>query len=157
MNSRNVNSFIKMENFFGEETTMKGWPSPAGNGLQFFAWHYFSISAQAENPDGAWAFLKYIMYHAECRYRHNMPVNLALLDEMAKYDYEREDAFRLSKSVTDRHIAIFKATRSIDRGNRDVLRILNEEIDSYLSGQKSADDVAAIIENRIGIYLAEQE
>ena len=32
-----------------------------------------------------------------------------------------------------------------------------EEIDSYLSGQKSADTVADIIENRIRIYLAEMD
>ena len=76
---------------------------------------------------------------------------------MAKKEQEREDEFRLSKAATDNVMATLNAIRTIDRGNPDVRYIILEEIGNYLNGQQSIDTLADIIENRIGIFLAEQE
>ena len=97
------------------------------------------------------------MDHAECKNSVNLPVNLSLLDKMAKKEQEREDEFRLSKAATDNVMATLNAIRTIDRGNPDVRYIILEEIGNYLNGQQSIDTLADIIENRIGIFLAEQE
>ncbi len=40
-------------------------------------------------------------------------------------------------------------------GNSEILAIIEEEADSFFSGQKSVDDVAAIIQNRVSLYLSE--
>ena len=144
-------------NYFGEETTLKGLPSPTGNGFQFWAWEYLSITAQAENPDGAWAFLKYAMNHAKCKYGSDLPVNRTLLDEMAESEYEKRKNYGLMKADVDKILAAIHTIRTVKRGNRTISVIIREEAAGYFSGQKSADDVADIIENRIGIYLAEQE
>ncbi len=40
-------------------------------------------------------------------------------------------------------------------GNSEILAIIEEEADSYFSGQKSVDDVAEIIQNRVSLYLSE--
>ncbi len=37
----------------------------------------------------------------------------------------------------------------------DIMDIINEEAEAYFSGDKSAEDVAALIQNRVGIYLGE--
>ena len=37
----------------------------------------------------------------------------------------------------------------------DILDIINEEAAAFFSGDKSADDVAALIQNRVSIYLGE--
>ena len=42
-------------------------------------------------------------------------------------------------------------------GEQDVLNIITEEADAYFSGQKSAADVADIIQSRVSVYLKENE
>ncbi|MCD8068336.1 MAG: hypothetical protein LUE87_05525, partial [Lachnospiraceae bacterium] len=39
--------------------------------------------------------------------------------------------------------------------NSEILAIIEEEAESFFSGQKSVDDVAAIIQNRVSLYLSE--
>nr|WP_305132434.1 extracellular solute-binding protein [uncultured Acetatifactor sp.] len=43
------------------------------------------------------------------------------------------------------------------RGGRQISSIVAQEARGYFSGQKSAADVAALIQNRVSVYLAEQE
>ena len=43
------------------------------------------------------------------------------------------------------------------RGGRQISSIVAQEAASYFSGQKSAANVAALIQNRVSVYLAEQE
>jgi len=155
--SRFFNIITAEDAFFREEVTVKGWPSAIGNGLMFRAHDYVSISQHAENSDGAWEFLKYALDHAKCRIGYNMPVNLSLLDEIAEDDYDSiNQEMELEKSYVDKVMAILKGARVIARENPIINNIIDEEVGNYLSGQKSADMVADIIENRIGIYLAEQ-
>ena len=42
------------------------------------------------------------------------------------------------------------------RGGRQISSIVAQEAASYFSGQKSATDVATLIQNRVSIYLEEQ-
>ncbi len=39
--------------------------------------------------------------------------------------------------------------------NTQILSFINEEAAAYFSGQKSAKDVADVIQNRVSIYLSE--
>ncbi|MCL2052315.1 MAG: extracellular solute-binding protein [Lachnospiraceae bacterium] len=156
--------------YFGEEITIKGFPSNDGNGLYFLPGQYFSIAARAENPDGAWEFLKYLMENARCNNRMNLPTNLASLDEMAKEVYRimndpgttttgniRTMDLGYSQADLDKVMSAIKATEKLSRPNNAIYSIIMEEIGGYLSGQKSADAVADIIENRVGIYGSEQD
>ena len=43
------------------------------------------------------------------------------------------------------------------RGGGQISSIVAQEAEGYFSGQKSAADVAALIQNRVSVYLAEQE
>jgi hypothetical protein len=40
--------------------------------------------------------------------------------------------------------------------NTDDISIIYEELSPYFTGEKTAEDVAAIIQNRFSIYLSEQ-
>lgn len=148
---------------FGEETTVKGWPSPTGNGLQFVVPHFLSIAAQAENPDGAWEFIKYCMNYAKSDLGFGrgilMPVNLSLLNELAEDDLKAEwNNVSLTRADIDKTMAVLHATAQIwGIKGREVRNIMYEELEYYLNGQKSADAVFDIIENRVGLYHAEQE
>ena len=158
--------------FFGAEVTMKGWPSAANNGILLTSPGYFSIMKHAENPIGAWAFLKYALNHAECRNKSLMPVNIARLNQMAEdehntwssieenpnrtADWVVEISKGYSKADNDNFFALYESASTLDREDPVISRIIDEEIGGYISGQRPIDTVIDIIENRIALYLAEQ-
>ena len=148
--------------YFGEEVTIKGWPSPAGNGIRFSPTAYFSILQPAKNSKGAWEFLKYALNNAKCKYRGLLPMNLSLLDEMVEFDYNAWEELdnrdlAINETDVDKIMALLKSASSLDRENRAIGKIIDEEIGPYLNGQKPADTVTGIIENRIALYLTEQK
>ena len=156
-----LNAAMSGDLLFGEESTMKGWPSSTDSGMLLAVDDYFSIFKSAENADGAWTFLKYALNHAEHQYKFRLPVNISLLEKAAdKYltaDYTGFDFYIGSQAEVDRIMALYKSASTIDRENIYIRSIIDEEIGSYLNGLKPADTVIDIIENRIAIYLAEQE
>jgi len=164
--------------WFNEETTIKGFPSPDGNGLYFSPLNFFGIATGARNPVGAWEFIKFAMDNSKCPFGGSLSVNLRNIEEMMekqkrefedgggmmggsigeiKYSADFEDMGELSERNISQIMDALMETRLIRRRNPVISNIIMEEIDSYLSGQKTADTVADIIENRIGIYLAELE
>jgi hypothetical protein len=152
--------------FFGEEVTIKGWPSSTDSGPLLSAENYFSIMKAAENPDGAWAFLKYALNHVmvDKRLQWLLPVNMSLLEEI-KDDMDEGELTVLDQaydnlrklSEYDRIMTLFKSAKGLKREDSTISKIIDEELGSYLGGQKSIDEIIGIIENRIGIYLAEQK
>lgn len=154
---------IQENSYFGEETTLKGWPSPTGNGVRFRFFEYFSIIKPAENSEGAWEFLKYILYNAKHPTGYLNPMNLSLLDVLAEKEIERFSNARnpmsesFSRAEIDKLMMLYKSASAIDREDPTISAIIDAEIGSYLSGQRSDDTIIDIIENRIAIYLAEQD
>ena len=150
--------------FFGEEVTIKGWPSSSDSGPLLSAENYFSIMKEAENPDGAWAFLKYTLNHVavDKRLQWLLPVNMSLLEEI-KEDMDalgitdQENDHLRRRSEYDRLMTLFKSAKRLKREDATISKIIDEEIGGYLGGQRSVDEIIAIIENRIWIYLAEQK
>lgn len=155
---------------FGEETTIKGWPSPGNDGIRFNPADCISIAGPAENPAGAWVFLKYILNNAKSSLGNYMPVNLSLLDEMTEAEIKKwrdiapgrsggangKTAEVFSQADIDQGMTLVKAARGLERGDSVIGEIVLEEIGGYLSGQKSVDTITDAIENRIALYLAEQ-
>ena len=153
--------------FFGEEVTWKGWPSSADSGPLFSAADYFSIMKAAENLDGGWEFLKYALNHVRVspEMQVQLPVNLSLLEgiknEQVKFInnspfYNSEHDKLKSLAGLDRLMTLFKSANALKREEFTINKIIDEELGIYLSGQKSADEIIDIIENRIALYLAEQ-
>lgn len=50
---------------------------------------------------------------------------------------------------------IHRATTHVQE-NEDILAIVQEESEAFYSGDKSAEDVAKLIQSRVVIYIAEQ-
>ena len=47
------------------------------------------------------------------------------------------------------------ATPAFDLENDEIIKIIREEAQGYYSGQKSAEDVAEVIQNRVRMYVEE--
>jgi ABC-type glycerol-3-phosphate transport system substrate-binding protein len=84
MSLRNVLDFAQIEKEAGEELTMVGWPSFDGRDTAVLSpMCTLGISAQAENAQGAWEFLRYIINDIETQEEISynfFPVRKATLD-----------------------------------------------------------------------------
>jgi ABC-type glycerol-3-phosphate transport system substrate-binding protein len=133
-----------------------GYPDTAGNGTQLLLRGEFSICAQSSHPAGAWAFLR-SLYDYDLQYG------------IGRFYYSiRQDAFeaRLDswwENASDCTEAQKQQIKDLVYGaSQDVtwfspvIDIILEEVPAFFAGDKTAQETADIIENRVKIYLAEQ-
>ncbi len=164
---------------FGAPITLIGYPGAEGNGSAINANTELAITANAANPDGAWEFVKYFLsdeYQDQISY--NFPIKLSSLNKQMEKAKERpywedengnKEYYDNSWWIAGQEIKIGENTdednqRMLDfiksvttkvRYDQDVLNIIKEESAAFFEGQKSAKDVADIIQNRVSNYIAE--
>ena len=155
-----------------------GYPTDEGSGVQVSVNGGLAISAKSKYTDAAWDFIKTLLTDDFQAEQWNFPVTKSALDktlaeamerdsytdengETVYYDqsaYIGDTEYTLSP-LTQEQVDDFKAM--VDNasvgGNydTDIMDIINEESAAYFSGDKSAEDVAALIQNRVSIYLGE--
>ena len=128
-----------------------------------------SIWAGSKNKDAAWSFIRYCLdedYQKDNSYS-GLSTNKAAYDaqfedqigqESYFYDvdgtetittFTQEDADTIRAIVDNTVVAVGYSSDQINN-------IINEEAAYYFNGEKSAQDVAATIQNRVSIYVSEQ-
>ncbi len=172
-----LNSIKEIEVFqMGEPMTFKGFPAPYGNGSYFQPCGLFAISSKAENPDGAWNFIKYMLDEYKDDYKIYLPLKRSALEKLANEamdtnpENEREVTFNTGDSApitlkVDANTAednakvmrLIESTVLVRNVDATLSSIINEEIGAYLSGQKTVDEVIDIIENRVNLYINEMK
>ncbi len=165
----------------GDEAAFVGFPGISGNSsiIQPGSYQYV-ISAKSANIDGAWEFLRYFLTdeYQNSDQMWSLPVSKSVfiakaeesmekpywLDENGeKVEYnntyymngEEIELEQFSQAEVD---AICEFIFSINKRsyyNQDIINIVNEEAASFFDGQKSARDVAAIIQSRVQLYVDE--
>lgn len=163
---------------FGEPVTVKGFPSEDGSGLSFNNYGMeFAITTKADNGDGAWEFLKYFLSDEYQDKSYMFPIKLSVIEKKAKASKERpfftdkngEKVYTDIETIggqvvtvganTDEDIRrvmdIINSADSTWNYDSQITKIVTEETGAYFAGQKSAKEVAGIIQNRVSNYLAE--
>ncbi len=165
---------------FGEEITMIGFPSAPGNGATINANLNIAISAKSKNQDGAWEFVRgYLLSDYQDTVSYAWPLRLDRLEEMkadAKQKPYWEDPVTGTREEYDdtyyingeeivlpimsdeeiRYVTDFLTSVSeVAVYDTDLQTIVVEEAEAYFSGQKSAKEVAGIIQSRANIYVSE--
>lgn len=168
---------------FGEPITFKGFPGASGNGAVFQFDMELAITSKAKNPEGAWEFIKYFLsdeyqdtYAAQHSY--SFPVKKSSLekkaaaakerpyweDEEGKKEYydntywvgETEVKIGVNTDEDNQRIMdLINSTTAVARYDADITNIITEETSAFFEGQKSAQEVAGIIQNRVSNYIAE--
>jgi len=176
---RNIKQF---EYFFGEEVTYIGLPTPDGSGSFFWPFNRFAIAEQSEKKEGAWQFIKHMMnnYNMDWKNAINLPIKMSEFERMAhEATIEFEDnpywrdimigtaangdpiTVRLDRDNTleenQKLWDLLLKTNAVEPSEPVILGIINQEIRDYLTGQKPAEVVIDIIENRVNLYLSEIE
>ena len=176
----NFQDFIYAEQgTFGDQITAIGFPVREGVGNAYSCNQNFAISAKSQYQDIAWEFLRYYLtdeYQDELEY--GWPIKLSSLNKrmeaaMKRPSYidengntvEYDDTYYvggvdivltpLTQEDCDRVISFLKSADHVYSYNTNIMNILEEECAAYFEGQKSAKEVADIIQSRIHIYVNE--
>ena len=164
---------------FGEPVTMIGYPTGNGDGSAIMPALQMAMSAKSSCKEGAWQFLRYYLtdeYQDAIPY--GLPLSIKKLDSMGEEamkkptytdengnEVESEDYYYLGgveipiNPMTKEEVENFKKTlysfNQVYNYDDNLIQIIEEEAAAFFNGQKSAKDVAAIIQSRVKIYVNE--
>ncbi|MCR5283657.1 MAG: hypothetical protein K6E18_09830, partial [Lachnospiraceae bacterium] len=167
---------------FEHKLAFTGYPSKEeGYGARFN--NVIGIYSKTPNVEGAWSFLKHLLsreYLSSSDYEHGMPLRKDVFeDDMKRVTTTKTytDDFGVERQPLDFSIGIAEdlevpvkpltkdqeqIIRDLVSGvshrfssDSDIQAIIDEEAGALFSGQKSAKEVAGIIQNRVSTYVNE--
>lgn len=164
----------------GEDVSYVGFPTASGQGATITADVSYVLAAKSKNINVAWDFVKYYLTDEyQDTLEWTFPVakkqfEAACLEATKKERYKNyetgvEEERDYTYYIADEEIVIPPLTNaqkdeacnyvlSINtKGfeNREVLNIINEEMEGFFLDQKSAKEVAGIIQSRVQLYVNE--
>ena len=167
-----------MNGYFGEDISFIGFPSGNGKGAYLSCSQTYALSAKSANLDAAWDFMRYYLTDEYQKEVYSFPVNKKIFMEKSKEAMERpywidENGEKqyydnsmyingeeiilepLTQQQLDQVVSYLETVNTTYYYNEFINNIINEEIEAFFTGQKSAKDVADIIQRRAQIYIDE--
>ena len=155
----------------GTDISYCGFPSSSAHGPSVIANNSYGISTTTEYPEACWEFLKYFLDDSvyERLETDGFPVKKTVLeqqlaaaqlpidDENSLFrDWMPDEIAPLSEENVDYLRGMLENIDNCAFRYNAIYNIITEEIPAYLSGDKDAENVAKLIQNRAQIYLSEQ-
>lgn len=164
---------------FGEDVSFIGFPTMSGQGSYINAYNSYAISSRSLHKEGAWEFLRYYLTE-ECQAElgWGLPTIKKLFLENAQkatqrpyyldeegnkveyddYFWMNDEQIKLEPMTQAQVDEIVQFIYSVDKvyyNNEEVRNIINEDMEAFYTGQKTAQDVANIIQSRVQLYVDE--
>ncbi len=156
----------------GEETVFKGYPSLDGKRIVYMnATAALSIFRSCEVKEGAYEFLEYYlmyegmdvmaMYGIVSKEAHSELFTLKYkleegIEKVLNAETLNGEPYKVSREQIDRVLDMFPDVVAKKESNRDIRKIVDEELEPFWEGQKDIDSVCEIIQSRVGMYLSER-
>ena len=158
---------------YGGDVTFIGYPTAKGNGALLSLNSIIGISKNCDDPDGAWQFLRTLYLPKDKdddSYSYGFSIRKDEFEEYCKKAMKDDPNTGSTWSVGEFQVEIEPTTQAeVDQvkdlvynttavsgaASSDITNIINEETEAYFSGQKTADEVAKIIQSRMQVYLSE--
>ena len=164
---------------YGKELSLVGFPSDNGSGAAIYPNLQLTMSADSKVKDGCWEFIRYFLTD---EYQKTVdsawPISKTRIDELAEQakkkptytdengkEVEYDDTWYVGETeviinpMTDdsvnKIVNYMESITQIGNYNDSIRNIINEEAAAYFSGQKTAAEVADIIQSRVQIYVNE--
>ncbi|MCL2719056.1 MAG: ABC transporter substrate-binding protein [Lachnospiraceae bacterium] len=156
-------------NSFGEEIIYIGVPTDevVSNGSICNPRDLFAIFESAKEKGGAWEFAKYLLIDFQetagaglMSSLSGFPVKNSALEFLVR-EAKKKDTYETWGVLppTDREIErVLELVHSLDYINLTddfIMNIIIEEAYSYFTGQKTPEQVAVVVQNRVSLYLKE--
>lgn len=134
--------------------TLLGYPTAAGGTFLFQPDIELAITARARDPEACWAFLRSFLLGEiqEDTIMSDLPVRR---DVRGLYTVETGGADSGADAVAAILDGPMTVYREASRASA-VLDIVQEETAAFFAGSATAEDVAASLQSRVSLYLAEQ-
>ncbi len=150
-----------------------GFPSSDSNGSSIYPTMSLGISSMSSHKDEAWDFIKsLVLEDAQTnQYLGGMPSTKIGMDKLIEsYRYRAENFGDSTFSsinlklefVQDpdycvpKFMALINSLDKINRPDASINEIVSEEASALFAGERSAEEVARLIQSRVSLYLAEQ-
>lgn len=164
---------------FGEEVTIIGFPTESRNGNAIIPNSQIALSARSGCQEGAWEFIRYYLtdeYQEGLDYQFPVKKSaLAKLEQEAmerpywEYDDGTKEYYDETYWIYDKEVIIDPMTKEeatefteflssltlVGSYDQSVSEIINEEAQAFFEGQKTAQQVADIIQSRVQLYISE--
>jgi len=174
--------FYNLRVNFGEPLSFIGFPCESKDGSYIErSGPSFAISAKTANTEGVWEFVRTYMleeYQNDEEKLYSFPILQSAFDKRAQdalipqeeYDSEGNliwseldqwingETVRVAPFTQEEVDAIKEFVLSVEKvsyTNDEILNIIKEEAASFFEGQKSAQEVAGVIQSRVQIYVDE--
>lgn len=163
-------SYNYYSEMFNGDMALKGFPDVPGSGAVFnMNGTGLAIASTCKNQDAAWSFVRTLLTreyqenytYGFCTNRELCEENIQSMVGQSYYSYDQvtgEDKEIIFTQENADLIAdlIDNTSMVADYNTSQINDIINEEVAYYFSGEKTAQDVAATIQNRVSIYVNEQ-
>jgi len=162
---------------------MVGYPTGDGTGCHISAAKEYGIMANSQNPDAAWDFLRTIFsdyyydeiaawefpvlterFNADCdECTHDRTYTDPETGETVteKWTYtinastgESIEIENFTQEECDYYKDIITSAKFV-RHDEEVYQICREEVQGFYEGERTAEEAAEVIQNRVSIYLSE--
>ena len=143
------------------DISVVGYPSVSANGPSVYFSSQIGISTQSEHPDAAWEFVKTFLGEEVqqdistssipmLRTQFEAQIDAAINVEADQvYETEKGPLEPMTEEQEQDYREIIDGLNTLGYQDQDIMAIVLEEAPAYFNGQKSAEDVAALIQNRV--------
>ena len=168
-------SYASIESIFGEPISVVGFPSSTKSGPLCGMGMLLGISAQSKCADGAWSYLKTFFSEEEQQKivdsGNGIPIKTSVFEKQiaAVMNQNESDTNGETNMTADSGFVplseesaqgyrelVYSLANVPYTPEKDVLAIIMEEVPSYFHDQKSAEEVADVIQNRVQTVVDEQ-
>ena len=155
-----------------------GYPTDSGNGALLNIYGGLAISSRCKDQEGAWQFVKTMLSDEVQEDQWSFPVTVKAFDKVMAEAMERDhyqdengetvyvdsvgyigdveySIGELTQEQADAFRDYVNNAAVAGSYDEDIMNIITEEAAAYFAGDKSAAEVADLIQNRVSIYLGE--
>ena len=164
---------------FGEDISFVGYPNDLGiNNSVIVPYCRIAISSQSQDKDAAWEFVKsFLSEEYQDKVEYSFPIRKTSFEKLGEAATHKEfymdgdkkveydDTYYIggqevvARPLTNEDVVtitnFIKSLHLVSNSNSSVNNIIFEEASAFFSGQKSAKEVADIIQSRLSIYVNE--
>ncbi len=156
----------------GEDIQFMHMPSMEPSSFSFQASGLYGINASSPNKEMAWEFVKSLLtpeIQGGMLQMNGISVSKAAVQKAIDQLTDPKQTISMSLKTNDKVVEVkplsvqeyaaitadFGKLNKLSAPDQNIVNILNEELPSFFSGQKSAQDAAGLIQNRVQTILDE--
>lgn len=150
------------EQFTGKPLTFIGWPTPDGScGSDLELLNIVGISAGSDHKEACWEFIKNFVMNPDTNRdtADYLPLyRPALVNVVNSWRGRKDDtkSMILTPEDANKLYQLIETPERLSVYDETVVDIIIEEAEEYFAGNRTAEDAAARVQERVSLYVAEQ-